>query len=139
MAGSPTIRVEGLSELSRALKKADAELAKDLRKGLKVVADDFARKLAGKLPRRSGRLAESWSGRATQRSASVASRVPYAGFIEFGNKPHAGGGIGRGDSHPRAYVARGRYIFPAAEAERGHLERALEDMIDDLIGKVGLD
>lgn len=82
------------------------------------------------VPRRTGRLASSIRPASTQRTGQVAysspTRVPYAGWIEFGG------------SRGRPYVSRGRYLFPAAEAERGPIFNTLSKSLEDLIRRAGL-
>lgn len=90
IAKDPTIRIEGLKELQRDLRKAqDKDSKKLLRKANKTAAEVVALRAAQKeAPRKSGRLRKSIGARAGQTSSKVkagtASRVPYAGAIHFG-------------------------------------------------------
>lgn len=88
------------------------------------------------MPVRTGRLAASIKPASTQRAGRVGysspTKVPYAGFIEFG------GSVGRNRSVKRPFVSKGRYLFPAAEAEREPIMRTLESELGKLIRRVGL-
>jgi hypothetical protein len=87
MAVSPTLEIEGLNKLLRALEKLD-DAAKDEFKevGLKVgkfVAD----RAKGEAPTLSGKLRGTIRPVATRRGAKIragSARVPYAGVIHFG-------------------------------------------------------
>lgn len=88
------------------------------------------------VPRRSGRLAASMRPMSTQRTGRVAygtvNQTPHAGFIEFGGR------VGRNKSVARPFIRQGRYLFPAAEAEREPVIRTLERELDQLIRRAGL-
>lgn len=90
------------------------------------------------MPHRSGRLAASIKPASTQRTGQVAysspTRVPYAGWIEFGGMITTV----RGGTIVRPYVKQGRYLFPAAEAERDPILRTLTKSMEDLIKRAGL-
>lgn len=88
------------------------------------------------MPRRTGKLAASIQPASTQKTGRVAysqpASVPYAGFIEFG------GAVGRNKSVKRPFVRGGRYLFPAAEAEREPVFDTLSTELDRLIRRAGL-
>lgn len=72
----------------------------------------------------------------TQRVGRVAmgsGSVPYAGWIEFGGKI-----TGPRGARTRPFIRKGRYLFPAAEDERGPVMRELEHQLDTLIRRAGL-
>lgn len=127
----PAVRIEGLRELNAALRRVDRELPKDMRRGLKTVADRFATSL--RLP---GSMRAR--GRSTSKAALVALPDVQAGFIEFGNVVHRGGGVGPGDSHPRRYIPQGRYVFPAAEAQRREISDDIEAVVNAVLRKADL-
>lgn len=89
------------------------------------------------MPHRSGRLAASIKPASTQTTGQVAysspTRVPYAGWIEFG------GAVGKDNRIRRPYVRQGRFLFPSAEDEREPILRTLARSLDDLIHRAGLD
>lgn len=107
---------------------------------MRIVFNDAARHVVDRaqpqVPRRSGKLAASIKPMSTQKTGRVGygtyNAVPYAGFVEFG------GQVGRPGTPVRPYVKQGRYLFPAAEQERGTLVDTLERSLDQLIQRAGL-
>lgn len=116
------IKVEGLAEFTRNLKRLDADLPKMQRKALNAAADivlDYARP---KIPRRSGRAAASLKAKSTQTAVRVAAggtKAPYYPWLDFGGR------VGRKRSVKRPFIGEGRYIYPALAAKRDDFEAAL--------------
>jgi phage gpG-like protein len=81
-----TVRIEGLADLRRDLRKMAPAVLKEMRDVLKdsatLVAGD-ARPLAA---HRTGKLAASYRPGTAGNSAFVRSRLPYAGVQEFGGR-----------------------------------------------------
>ena len=87
MAADSGIRVQGLDEIRRGLRRLNSELPKELTRIHKKAANVVADAARARAPRRSGRLAGSIKPQAGQRYARVAAgrkAVPYAGPIHFG-------------------------------------------------------
>lgn len=115
------IEIEHLRELQAALKAADGESQKQIRVVFNQAADVVAGGARRRLPVRSGRARGSIKPLSQQRLAKVVAgsgRVPYYGFLDFGNAPGRGRGVGRGDTHPRRFVPGGRYLYPSWDANR---------------------
>lgn len=127
------IKVYGLSELSRALKRLDAELPKHMRVRLKGIAERVAAIVRERVPSVSGNLARNIKARATRTRASVASTADYAAVNEFGGWPKPGPG---GSGYP--FVKAGRYVFPAVEAQRSRIEDELIAALNETISEAGL-
>lgn len=112
------------------------KLPREMRVAFNDAAVHVVRRAAPQIPKRTGRLAAALVPASTQRVGRVGysspTRVPYAGFIEFG------GAVGRKKAVKRPYLRKGRYLYPAAEAEREPVLRTLERSLDDLIGRAGL-
>ena len=82
-----TVRIDGLRELNRSLKRVSTEYPKEQRSIHKKVAEPVARTAEVRAPRRSGNLAASIRPQGTQREGRVAAgkkAVPYAGPIHYG-------------------------------------------------------
>lgn len=127
------VEVQGLREFSRALKKADRDLPKEMRAGLNDIARTVSEKAKSSVPKRSGRLANSIRPTSTPKMGRVSmggARVPYAGFIEFGGR------VGRGKSVVRAFVKDGRYLRPAYEASQQRVRREMEDLLERIVKKL---
>jgi hypothetical protein len=123
------IKIDGLAEFSRNLKRLDSDLPKALRIALNEAADIIVGYARPRVPKRSGRAAASIKARSTRTQVRVSgggTRVPYYPWLDFGGR------VGRGRSVSRPFLKQGRYIFAAYE-ERGKefaevLQRALLDV-----------
>jgi hypothetical protein len=81
-----TVRVEGLNQAVRALKRYGVEVA-DLKATFAEVAAEGARLASGYAPKLSGRLSGSVRGNKAQNKAVITAggaRVPWAGPINYG-------------------------------------------------------
>lgn len=86
MAGATGFRVEGLSQVVRALSAMGAEVD-DLKNAFSAIAAEGARRAASHAPRRSGRLSGDVRGNRAKSKAVVAAgraSVPYAGAQNYG-------------------------------------------------------
>lgn len=105
--------------LQKALKAADPDLQKELRRELKGAAEVVASSARGKVPSRSGRAARGIKSGATAKGAYVASGrgVPYGAWPDFGSRdpirgnPRSVGPWTGSGSGPKG----GRFIYPALD------------------------
>lgn len=81
---NPKIKIAGLKELQRDLRRMQPAAAKDMRSELRQGALTVARAAGPYTPVKSGKLAASYKPGATNRGAFVRSRLPYAGIHEYG-------------------------------------------------------
>lgn len=131
----PQIRVEGVRELTRALKDlGDRELSDALRAAHKTISEEVVKKALPHVPVRTGRLRASVKALGTQRAATVKagnSKVKYAPVIEYGAGPRKGK---RGPHN-----IKGRKFLTNAAATVGDQAKAtyLEE-INRIIRKAGL-
>ncbi len=128
--GGDAIRIDGLRDLSRALKRVEDGLQKEIPRRLKPIAERVAGTAAGRINSKSGRLAGSLRPFATQRAAGVRmgrASVPYAGPYEFGGYP-AG----------RPFLPEGRAIYPTFKEQAPRVEREVVDVLNDLVRQAGL-
>lgn len=129
--GGEVVRIDGLRELSRALKAVEDGMQKEVAGVFKRAAEKVASRARSRIRSRSGRLAGSLRPFGTQRKAGVRmgrKAVPYAGPYEFGGYP-AG----------RPFVAEGRAIYPTFVEEAGNVRRDVADGLAELIQRAGLD
>lgn len=82
-ASKSRIKVSGVKEVTAAMRQLDAA-AVDLKAAHNAVAAELVPGIAMRSPRRTGRLAGSWSPNATKGKARLRSSAPYAGVIEYG-------------------------------------------------------
>lgn len=135
-----TIQVEGLSELNRALNRAESAVPGALRDTNKKVAENVTGKARGNALGLGGvaaHVAPSLRAVAGAKSAGVAgggASYPMFGGAEFGSirykqfKPWRGSG-------PDA----GYFLYPAIRAEAPNIEVEYGKALDELIRKAGLD
>lgn len=116
------IRITGLNEFTRNLRKLDREVPKAMRVALNDAADivlDYARP---HIPRRSGKAAASLRAASTTRAVRVragGAKAPYYPWLDFGGR------VGRKKRTKRPYIREGRYLYPALSAKREQFEAAV--------------
>lgn len=125
MADAPTIRVEGLRELTSTLRKLSKQFPKEIREINVRRAKEVAGRAKPRAPRLSGRLAASVRGLTTQRDARVAigrASIPYAGPIYFGWPGH------NIEPHP--------FVDDTISSMRSSLERDYENEMNAFVKEV---
>lgn len=129
------IKIEGLKEFSRALRKVDSNLPKALRISNNEAVDvviDWARP---KVPVRSGNAVKSMKAKSTRTSARAAigsSAAPYAPWLDFGGR------VGINKSVQRPFLKEGRYLYPGLHANRAKVMEILERSLLDIANEAGL-
>lgn len=133
-----TIRVEGLDDFRRALRKVDGALGKKIGQinkaaGQKVVA--AARSAYGQHYRaRRGRVPASIRASAAQSAAKITigrATVPYALGQEFGSNRHPQFAPWTGPA-PGGRGSRGRFFYPAIREESPKLVDDYLKVLDDV-------
>jgi hypothetical protein len=102
------IKVEGLAEFNRNLKKLDSDLPKALRVALNEAAGVVVGYARPRVAKRSGRAAASVKARSTRTAVRVVAggaRVSYYPWLDFGGR------VGKGRSVSRPFLKEGRYIY----------------------------
>lgn len=130
MATIEPIKITGLREFNRNLRKINAELPKGLRDAHNEAAQLVVDWAVPKIPKRSGRAARSVrvaSTRTESRIRGGGRRVPYYPWLDFGGK------VGVNKSVSRPFHSDGRYIYPGLAAER---DRIYEVLVRRLVGIV---
>jgi hypothetical protein len=125
----PAVRVEGLREFRRDLKKLEPAAAKELQVDLRKAAARVAVAAASSAPRASGAYARSIRPYVTARGVSVGSRLPQAGVLHFGwtNRPR---GV------PITFPAR-PVISQALDRQTDRLVEDLGDAVDRAARRAG--
>jgi hypothetical protein len=132
------IKVEGLNQFARNLKKLDADLPKALRVALNSSAELVVDRARPDVPRRSGRARGSIRPRSTRTAVRVTGggrRAPYYPWLDFGGR------VGRRRSVARAFMKDGRYIYDAYFKLKaaGEFQEALEDALLDVARQAGVE
>jgi len=78
------VRVEGLKEFVNYLR----ELPRRLRRLIPELTRELFDIIYSAAPERTGFLRRSMSYSVTDRGAEISAEAPYAGFVEFGTRPH---------------------------------------------------
>lgn len=135
--GRGGVRIIGAAALNQSLRDVHKKLPKEMRAAFNEAARHVVGRARTKVPVHSGRLFSSIKPASTQRTGRVAmtpaSRVPYAGWIEFGGRIEGPKGI-----RTRPFIRQGRYLFPSAEEEAEPVRRTLEEQLGVLIRRAGL-
>jgi hypothetical protein len=130
------IRIEGLAEFQRNLRKLDSDLPKALRiafndaTGLVI---DYARP---RVARRSGRAAGTVKAKSTRTEARVSAggrKAPYYPWLDFGGK-----GPGNRPAQ-RPFYKEGRYLWKALVVKRDDLQSALEGALIGVAEQAGFE
>lgn len=135
MAGEP-VKVKGIIELQKALRKIEKDLPKELAAGLAEAAEIVGAHARTKVPVRTGAARDSIKARKQQRSASLAtggSRAPYYPWLDFGGR------VGRNKTSMREFVKGGRYIFPALAEKDAQVKEKVDEVLARLAKKAGFD
>lgn len=129
MARELAVKVHGLKELRRDLRRQDPDTVKEIRETLRRAAGLVARQAATIAPRRTGRLAESYRPFTRGNIAGVRSALPYAAVHEYG-----------GTISPRGVPIVIRRTAPVSRVvmrETESIVRELEDGIMDVARRHG--
>lgn len=132
------IKVDGLAQFSRSLKKLDADLPKALRIALNDVADLVVSDAVPRIPKRTGRAARSVKARSTRTAVRVVgggNRAPYYPWLDFG------GPVGRKHSVKRPFLKDGRYLYESYFKLKasGEFERALTKALVNVAQQAGME
>ncbi|MEU4675739.1 HK97 gp10 family phage protein [Micromonospora sp. NPDC023737] len=118
------IRIDGLAQFSRNLRKLDNDLPKAIRLAGNEAAELVVKGAKSSMPKRSGRAARTVKAKSTRTAARVSSgsaRVPYVPWLDYG-----GEGRKRGRPAYRTFKKDGRYVYPSFYRQRDEIQRVLE-------------
>lgn len=130
------IRVQGLAEFNRALRRLDAEAPKGLRLAHNTAANIVVDAAQPRMPRKSGRAQASVKARSTRTATRVSAgsnRAPYVPWLDYG-----GEGRVKGRPSKREFRKGGRYVYPAFHDNRDKVEDALEQGLLQVVTSAGL-
>jgi hypothetical protein len=130
------IRIDGLAQFTRNLRRLDRDLPKAVRVALNDatgIVIDYARP---RVPRRSGRAQRSIRAASTRTLARVSAggaRVPYYPWLDFGGR------VGRKRSVDRPFYKEGRYLWKGLVVKRDELADRMERALTDVARSAGMD
>lgn len=140
----PSVRVIGLKQLRRDLKRAErVDEMKQLRDGLKAAADVVAQEAKSRIPSRTGAARGSVRATAGGNRAFVVggkARVPYYGWLDFGSRsPRAGNPRSMGPwAKSGTGPSKGRFIYPAIDAKERQVAELVESALNRALNGLGL-
>ena len=130
------IKIDGLREFQRDLKKLDSDLPKALRVALNEAAEVVVSYARPRIPRVSGRAAASVKAKSTRTAVRVSgggNRVPYFPFLDFGGR------VGRRRSVRRPFLKEGRYIYAAYFSNQKEFAEVLEKALLNVAKQAGVE
>lgn len=133
------IKIKGLAEFSRNLKKLDAELPKVLRIANNEAADLIAAKTRGKVPTGPGfgghakTSVKAASTRTEGRVKAGGKRYSYYPWLDFGGR------VGKSHSVRRPFIKTGRYLFDTYEDNRKAVEEIMTQALLDVARQAGVE
>lgn len=135
MATIEPIKITGLREFTRNIRKINGDLPKVLRlannDGAQLIVD-WAKP---KMPKRTGAAARTVRVASTRTEARVregSAKVPYVPWLDFGGK------VGRARSVRRAFYSDGRYLWPGLVANRDAMTERLAERLMDICREAGV-
>lgn len=132
---SDAIKIEGLAEFSRNLRK----LGSDLPKGLRLAANESANIVVDaakpEVPKLTGGAAGTLKAKSTRTEARVqggSNARPYYPWLDFG------GSVGIRNSVKRPFLKEGRYIYPAFKQNKDSVHKTLLEQLVKVAESAGL-
>lgn len=123
------VRVEGLREFRRDLKRVNPAVSRELAAGLKTAAKRVADEAKTRAPRKTGAYADSFRVYAAKGGFSVGSRLPQAGVLHWG-------GTIRPRGVPITFKPR-PVVMDAAEHQADRIVKDVGDAIETAARKAG--
>lgn len=139
MAVPDPIKIEGLAEFSRNLKRLDNELPKMLRMANNEAAQLIVDRTKPKVPlgpSKGGHAVSSIKSKSTRTLARVSGggkRYPYYPWLDFGGR------VGRGRSIHRPFLKTGRYIFDTFEDNRQQVHEIMINALLNVAREAGVE
>jgi hypothetical protein len=130
------IKVTGLREFNRDLKKIDKDLPKVLRLANNDVAQLIVDWAKPKFPKKTGAAARTVKVASTRTEVRVregSAKVPYVPWLDFGGR------VGRARSIKRAFYSDGRYLWPGLIANREQATERLAERLMEVCRAAGVD
>ncbi|MGC4942142.1 HK97 gp10 family phage protein [Kribbella sp. DT2] len=130
------IKVEGLAEFTKNLKKLDSDLPKALRVAFNGCADVVVNDARQKIPTKSGKAKASVKSRSTATASRIvggSKRVPYYPWLDFGGR------VGKNRSVNRPFIKHGRYIYDAYFDNRARYAELVEQALLDVARQAGIE
>lgn len=136
MATIDPIKVDGLAQFNRDLRKLSADLPKALRLAHNEAAQIVVNYAQPKVPTKSGKAARSVKAKSTRTESRVvggSKRVPYYPWLDFGGR------VGPKRSVRRPFEKSGRYIYPGFARNRDEVDEVLVGALIGVAREAGVE
>jgi len=130
------IKITGLAEFNRNLRKLDSDLPKILRLAHNEAAQLIVDYAQPRVPRKSGRAAGTIKARSTRTETRIqggSKRASYYPWLDYGGR------VGRKRSIKRPFIKEGRYLYPALSANYDKFADLLTEKLIDVAREAGVE
>lgn len=134
------IKIEGLREFVRGLKRIDSDLPKTLKAGFKNAANLVVEDARPKVPvgppaggHAATSIRASSSANRIQVSEGNNGRFKYMPWLDFGGK------VGINNSVSRPFIKKGRYIWASFADNQDQVQELLVEALNDTARAAGID
>lgn len=130
------IRVDGLAQFTRDLKKIEADLPKAVRLALNDAMGIVVDYGKARIPKRTGRAAATIRAQSTRTEARVTEggkRAAYVPWLDFGGR------VGRRKAVKRPFISDGRFLFPALHDRGEQIQAAVEAALLGVVEQAGIE
>lgn len=136
VAAIEPIKITGLAEFNRNLRKLDSDLPKVLRlahnKSAQLIVDWAQPRVARKTGRAAGTV-KAKSTRTASRVQGGSKAAPYYPWLDFGGR------VGPKRAVRRQFIKEGRYIYPALSANFEEFYSLLTASLIDVANQAGVE
>lgn len=136
MAMIEPVKIEGLAEFNRNLRKLDNDLPKALRLAHNEAANLIVDWAKPRVARKSGRAAGTVKAKSTRTESRISGgskRVPYYPWLDFGGR------VGPKRSVHRPFIREGRYLYPALSANYDRFTDLLTEKLIEVARQAGVE
>jgi hypothetical protein len=133
------IKIDGLTQFSKAIKEIDTGLPKMLRLALNQSADLVVTGARPKVPSNTGRAKGSIKAASAQDKVRIKAggpKAPWYPWLDYG-----GEGRRKGRPTHRPFIKSGRYLYPVYFAKRdsGEFQTIMQTALDEVVKAAGLE
>lgn len=129
------IKIDGLNQFARNLRKLDNDLPKALRIGFNEAAGIVVTAAKPLFPRRTGKAASTVRVASTRTAVRVVeggNRASYVPWLDFGGK------VGRKKSVHRPFIGDGRFLYPSFYKHGEEVHEAIVKALLDVAEQSGV-
>lgn len=136
MSGPEPIKIDGLAQFSRNLRKLDNDLPKALRIAHNEAGELIVNYARPRVPKDSGKAAGTVKAKSTRTEGRVtggSARYPYYAWLDFGGR------VGKNKSVSRPFYKSGRYLYAGLSSQFGDIMKVLNNALIDVAKSAGVE